>query len=251
MTVALVEPESRLRSHFKAQEELINTALADKEYVNLMENWDVTPIVAGLGGVGCEFTTRNRGPDVQVAPLVLLDSGLWAWLGFREEWDVERSAGKSNRFSFRSVGFTIHFGYKNLRHKPQMFRAEWAGWSRWNGSSCGHQADGAGHPHWQFDALESISADDTEDRAETYLSILRKEAEEIAPRDFVPESLGREEISDLVGMKKVSRMHFASAASWWKVAGQDSHIHAPASIKEVESWAGETLRYLVRELARL
>ena len=85
MTVSLVEPESRLRSHFKAQEESINAALAGRDYVYLIENWDVTPIVAGLGGVGCEFTTRNRGPDVQVAPLVLLDSGLW------RGWDLEKN----------------------------------------------------------------------------------------------------------------------------------------------------------------
>ena len=251
MTGALVEPEGQLRSHFRVQEEIINLALSGRDRVNLIGNWDIAPLVVGLGGAGCELASRNRGPDVQVAPLILLADGLWAWLGFREEWDADRSAGKTNRFSFRSVNLTIHFGYRNLSHKPQMFRAEWAGWSRWNGSGYGHQAEGAGHPHWQFDAVESISGDERENRAKMYLSILRKEGEEIAAREFAPESLEREEIGDLVAMKKISRLHFASAAAWWKRAEEGSHIHVPESVKDVQAWARETMRYLVGELARL
>ena len=39
-----------------------------------------------------------------------LQQGLWARLGYREEWADERPNRNVRRFSFRSVGLTIHFG---------------------------------------------------------------------------------------------------------------------------------------------
>jgi hypothetical protein len=42
-----------------------------------------------------------------------------AWLGYREEWADERPNRNVRRFSFRSVGLTIHFGWKNDLSLPK------------------------------------------------------------------------------------------------------------------------------------
>jgi hypothetical protein len=214
-------------------------------------NWSVVPIVAGLVGEGCEITSRNRGSDVSVAPMLLLESGLWAWLGYREEWDSEPPAGRVRRFSFRSAALTIHFGYRNHRHKPQMFRAEWAGWARWNETEYGYQAGDAAHPHWQFDALESLKRDETAQRAATFLAVLRSEEEQTTPREFTPQALTRDEVGELIGAQELSRVHFASAAAWWKSPPENAHVHAPSSVREIQAWVHETVAYIHRELVRL
>ena len=148
--------EASLAAHFGSIGAALGSKVDPAARVKLDADWSVVPLTAGLVGEGCEIISRNRGPDVPVAPMLLLESGLWAWVGYREEWDSEPPAGRVRRFSFRSAGLTIHFGYRNVRHKPQMFRAEWAGWARWNGTDYGYQAGEAAHPHWQFDALESL-----------------------------------------------------------------------------------------------
>lgn len=210
------------------------------------------PLVVGLVGVGCESALRNRGPDVLVAPMLHLEGGLWAWFSYREEWDGEPPAGRVKRFSFRAASLTVHFGYRNMRHKPQMFRAEWAGWARWNGSEFGFQAGDAAHPHWQFDAIESLKRDEATERAAVFLSVLRSEEQETAaPRDFSPPALTRGDVDDVIGAQELSRLHFASAAAWWKSAPNDRHVHAPSAPKDIQVWLKETLIYVLRELGRL
>lgn len=251
MSAPLRVSETSLAAHFASVEAALDANVDPTARAKLDADWSVIPLVAGLVGVGCEITSRNRGPDVPVAPMLLLDSGLWAWVGYREEWGSEPPAGRTRRFSFRSAGLTVHFGYRNVRHKPQMFRAEWAGWARWNGADYGYQAGDAAHPHWQFDALESLKRDDAADRAATFLSVLRREEEEIEPRDFSPQTMSREEVGELIGVQELSRIHFASAAAWWKTAPEDAHAHAPSSFSDIQSWVRETLVYVIRELTRL
>jgi hypothetical protein len=48
-----------------------------------------------------------------------LQQGLWARLGYREEWADERPNRNVRRFSFRSEGLTIHFGWKNDLSLPK------------------------------------------------------------------------------------------------------------------------------------
>jgi hypothetical protein len=184
-------------------------------------------------------------------PMLHLKSGLWAWLGYREDWDGEPSAGRVRRFSFRSAGLTVHFGYRNVRHKPQMFRAEWAGWARWNGTNYSHQAGDAAHPHWQFDVLESLKRDDASERAATFLSVLKSEEGSAEPREFRPQTLDDDDVGDMIGVQELSRIHFASAAAWWKSQPGGIHAHAPSKAEDIQVWLRETLIYLLRELGRL
>lgn len=247
----LIQIERQIREHFSSLGNIFKARVDSDGEVALNANWGIIPLVAGLVGQGCEVTSRNRGPDVRVAPIVRLDSGLWAWAGYREEWDAEAPAGRVRRYSFRSAGLTVHFGYRNLKHKPQMFRAEWAGVARWNGTDYCLQAGDAAHPHWQFDALESLSREHAEAQAETYLAVLKQEEEEIGPRDFSPHGISANEVGELILVQELSRLHFASAAAWWKAAPNGGHAHIPGSVRDIQTWVRETLSYVVSELARL
>ena len=240
-----------LTKHFASIKATLGTYIDQNAPTSIEADWSVDPLVAGLVGAGCEYIARNRGPKVPVAPVLLIESGLWAWIGYREEWGSELPAGGNRLFSFRSAGLTIHFGYRNILHKPQMFRAEWAGWANWNGIDYGYQAGNAAHPHWQFDALESLKTDDCTNQAADFLSVLKNEGQETEPRDFSPQSVGSEEINDLISAQEISRIHFASAAAWWKTAPNDAHAHSPRAPTEIQVWVEKTLEYVVRELARL
>ena len=249
--VPLVVPERSVAKHFRSMEAILDAHIAGTASAKLFADWNVVPLVAGLIDTGCEYVARNRGRPVPVARILPLGEDLWAWFSYREEWARERPAGRTRRFSFRSVGLTIHFGYLNNQHKPQMFRAEWAGWASWNGTDYGHQAGDAAHPHWQFDALESLRRDDAVRRAADSLAVLRMEKQETEPRDFSPQSIGLDDVRDLVSTRKLSRIHFASGAAWWKGPSMDAHAHSPTSVTEIQVWVKKTLGYVVRELGRL
>ncbi|MDE2781321.1 MAG: hypothetical protein OXK77_00040 [Gemmatimonadota bacterium] len=115
----------------------------------------------------------------------------------------------------------------------------------------GSEAGGTGDPHWHFDAVESLTRDDARERAAEYLSILKIEEEETEAQDFSPQSVEPGDVRDLVSMQELSRMHFPSAAAWWKGTAMDSHVHSPGSVTEIQIWVDRTLKYVVRELARL
>jgi hypothetical protein len=121
----LLATQAQLESHFIRTGQILASAVDVEAKVQIEVDWSLSPIVGGLVGEGCEFIARNRGLPVPIAPLLHLQQGLWAWLGYREEWADERPNRGVRRFSFRSSGLTIHFGWKNDLFKPQMFRAEW------------------------------------------------------------------------------------------------------------------------------
>ena len=102
----------------------------------------------------------------------------------------------------------------------------------------------------QFDVLESLRRDGEEQLARTYLAVLREEAEGVEPRVFSP-SVETSEIDEIVGAKDFGRMHFASAAAWWRTASFDSHAHFPTSTSDVEAWVRKTIDYTAEELERL
>ena len=206
-------------------------------------------LTGGLFGSGCELIPRNRGRRTPVAPLLHLREGLWVWLGYHEEWYEERRIGKSRRFSFRSVGLSIHCGLRNNAFKPQMFRAEWAGWAKWDGMDYSFQAVDAAHPHWQFDALDSLPDESLSQRAGELLSRLKNEPKtEI--HEFSPH-LSEVDVRDMVAVQKFSRIHFASAAAWWKDPPHGNHVHNPSDLSDVENWVRHSLEYIKRELNRL
>ena len=252
MPSPLVASEQKVLQHFSRVSDRLVSQVDTTAQPQVIADWDIVPLVGGLVGKGCERTSRNRGADVSVTPLVHINDGLWAWIGYVEEWDEEPSAGRTRRFSFRNVGVTVHFGFKSDLHKPQMFRAEWAGFARWNGSSdWTFQAEGAGHPHWQFDALESLQGDDTSKKAQDLLEILQSEIEEAEPRDFVPQPLEQNDVEELLSLQQLSRIHFASAASWWNNSSEQPHIQAPKSLNDIETWVDKTIQYISQELVRL
>ena len=123
------------------------------------------------------------------------------------------------------------------------------GWSRWNGSEYGFQGDDIGHPHWQFDALESLSAGFAS-QAESDRERLKVDIGQAGLREFGQED-GSARIADAVRTRKLSRIHFPSAAAWWMKEPDSRHVHSPASGSDVESWMSETLSYAVQELGRL
>ncbi len=214
-------------------------------------DWGIAPLVAGLVGTGCEIASRNRGGDVYVAPLVGFDWGMWAWLGFRQEWANEPASGRMRCYSYRSTTLTIHVGFRNVRYKPQILRAEWAGWADWNGVGYGAQGGSAGHPHWQFDAVESLRTQMTERTASTYLAVLKQEADVVGPRAFSPGAVRSAEVDDIVTAMDFSRIHLASVAPWWKKSPGDTHAYFPSSAAHVEAWVRKTMGYTVEELSRL
>ena len=178
-----------------------------------------------------------------------MDKGLWAWIGYREEWDHERTSGSARRFSFRAAGVTVYFGRKNDVYKPQILRAEWAGWAKWSGSDYDFQGEDAGHPHWQFDAMESLSDVRVNDRVATLRKVISDGDDENVV-EFSPQ-LDSTDAENVIAAKKYSRLHLASAAAWWKSAPHNLHAHCPDKLSDVESWLRHSITYLSGELRRL
>lgn len=250
MSKPLIIPQSSLVTHFGMIGESIDSHVDSSAHVKMFPEWDILPLIAGLVGDGCERVVRNRGANVQAAPMMNLGAGLWAWISYREEWDSEPPSRAIKRFSFRASSLTVYFGYRNSLHKPQMFRAEWAGFAKWSGAAYSYQANDAAHPHWQFDALESLTKNDVKDRADELLSILKGEEDAEVAKEFSP-SVTLEDVSELVSNKEIGRLHFASAAPWWRNEPDDAHAYAPQSPTEIQLWLSKTLNYLSSELSRL
>ena len=249
-TEPLYATEAQLRQHFDRTAARLDATVDISAKARLGFNQDTDPAVAGLEGEGCEPVARNRGGRTLVAPWVKLEQDLWAWLGYHEEWSHEPAQGGRRRYSFRSLGMTIHFGVRGDLFKPQMFRAEWSGWAKWsNDGGYGFQAGEAGHPHWQFDALDSLPDQEAVDRAAQLREEIRMGVQEVV-LDFGaqrPESDTR----DIVTSQPLSRIHFASAAAWWKPPPQDEHAHGPSRLLELETWGERALAYMIAELGRL
>ncbi len=250
MVDPLILKEVQVQAHLAELGRLLQRHLLFPSEVRLTADWGVSPLVAGLVGGGSETVARNVGRDTPVAPISDIDgAGLYAWIGMREEWESEKQAGRIRRFSFRSVSLTVHAGYRGNRFKPQLFRSEWSGFARWNGTELGHQSPGAGHPHWQIDLVESmerIAAHDAND----HRAALRRQVGDVIPQDFPPGAMGRDDLTTKVGSLKLSRFHMASVAPWW-TRGVDVHINSPREARDVELWVDKTVSYTIQELGRL
>lgn len=202
-------------------------------------------IITGLVGVDCEVIERIVGGRAKVISFLPLQGSLVAWLSYRENWKI--LAGRGRNREFRSASLSVYFGLVNEAYKPQVFRAEWAGWAKWNAQAAASFQTDAGHPHWQFDALDSLSEDSSVLRRQT-LEVLRDPEDEEPVREFDPSP---ETVRDLVLAQGLSRVHFPSAAAWWRPAPHNGHAFAPESTMELRAWLSHTLRYLKAELATL
>lgn len=251
MSEPLILSEQRLNQHIAELEATIDETVDKDVHARVVADWNGDLVAIGLVGKGCEITVRRRGPDVYVAPVLLLDEGIWVWLGLYQEWARERSFGGTKRFSYRSTSLRVHLGFRNLSHKPQIFRAEWSGWAKWNGQNYGQQGGNAAHPHWHFDAVESLRRADTKQSVGTYLAVLREEMGTVEPRSFSPNVVKSPEIDEIVGSKDFSRIHFASAAAWCRRTSADSHVHYPSDRSDIETWVRRTIDYILEELDRL
>ena len=241
---------SKLLTHFNRSGSILTEAV-DTSAKLKVEPVPVSSslLIGGLVGSGCDFIARNGGPRVPVAPLLDLGQGLWVWLGYHEEWHDERVNNKIKKLSFKSARLSFYIGPRNNMNKPQMFRVEWAGWAKWDGPVSSFQAANAAHPHWQFDALDSLSNDENTQRA---AQLLRRLKAEVDPEilEFSPQ-LSDVDVRDIVATQKLDRIHFASAAAWWKPPPHDGHVHNPNEPTDIEKWVQHSLDYIKIELGRL
>lgn len=193
-----------------------------------------TASVMTLGGRASEMISRNRGRTHRVVPLAAVSDDVFIWTGYREAW---QKLGSEQNFRFVEAGFTLHLGRLGELSKPQIMRSEWVG-----RRSRAFVAL-AGHPHWQFDVLESARA-----------------SVPIAPPSFGGLGDPREVIefkrnsaivdeSDLLLGLTVENMHFASAAHWWRLSGSDV-AHVPESVAELDRWILGCIGYLRQEAGR-
>lgn len=244
MSTRLAVKEALLSQHFVSIEGILRNYVDGDSDAKLSTSPNEAPLVAGLVGTDGEYAERSRGPRTPVARTLPLGNGLWAWVSYREEWDSARRAGRIKRFSFRSAGLTIYFGYRYNVTKPQMFRAEWTttGASEQSG---GHPAN----PHWHFDALESLKRNETERRAAEIRTNLRAKEREYVPRSFTPQ-MAQNDVHAVVSVQKLSKLHFASAACWWK-SEPALQFQGPAEVRDIQAWVKGTLEHLAGELRRL
>ncbi len=242
--------ERNLRQHFSQSKIALRTVLAKGHEISLDETWSQETVTAALVGSGCERIARNRGGSDNITDILKVTPDLYAWLGYHESWAFSGMVGGSRSYSFRQLSFSVYLGWKGDAVKPQIFRAEWAGYAEWSKGNLGFQAKNAGHPHWQFDALESVLRKTEADEAELFLELLKEETEEPAAEEFAPQT-SDDAIFDIVRAQKMSRMHFASAAAWWLPEAERKHAHNPAGVQQLRDWSTHTLTYILQELGRL
>ena len=244
MSTPLAAKEALLSQHLASVEGILRNHVDGDSGAKLSANPNQRPLVASLVGTESEYAERSRGPRTPVARTLLLGKGLWAWISYREEWDSARQAGRTKRFSFRSAGLTIHFGYRYSLYKPQMFRADWT-----TEGASDQSEDHPANPHWHFDALESLKRDETEQRAAEIRANLIMEERECVPRSFSPH-MAQNDVRNVVSVQKLSKLHFASAACWWK-SDSAPHVQGPAEVRDIQAWVQGTLEHLAGELRRL
>ena len=201
------------------------------------------PVVYGLVGRQCERTARNRGREVFVAPWLEVGDDLWAWIGYQEEWNRTSGKGRGNRIAFRSLGFTCYFGRDGEAEKVQMFRAEWMGQS--------NSESGAANPHWHFDGLEAVKRKSREAEQRKRSSQELRDEESRRVKDFTPQetSLRRQGFEQVIETQRISRVHFANGANWWKQGSTGGHLYIPQSTAEIQHWLSNLLSYLSREMS--
>jgi hypothetical protein len=201
-------------------------------------------VTAGLVGHACEYVTRNRGRPTFAVPFTKLGrDDLKSWLGFNEKWELT----SRNSYCFHHVSLTVYFGYEGNSIKPQIFRSEWPGIRRWTDEKIGFQSPGAGHPHWQFDAVQSTLDVVTEVRTK---SLARLQGEEVTV-DFSPQSPGADTIW-AARCVSLENMHFASAAPWWQNPTHilTPHMNAPSDADAILRWILACVSYMRQELER-
>lgn len=238
-----------LEKHFGKVSDLLKSEGILSSNPVLDISWQLNPVVSGIaGGAGCEYIKRNRGRNVFVFPAWELRQDEYAWIGYREEWAIEPAAGKHERLSFKSIGLTVHYGGLGEGNKPQMFRIEWAGFANWSGGSPSFQAKGAGHPHWQFDAMDSTISERRNTEASDLLESIREIDGEQTAQTFLPDANQLQSDRSLYLGSRLSKMHFACSTTWWNKG--EAHMHQPRTLNDIVIWLENALQYIGQELKR-
>ena len=186
--------------------------------------------VVSLGGRASEMIERNRGGRHRVIPLCTISNDVFAWAGYRENWEKR---GHELKFRFVEAGFTLHVGRVGEIEKPQIMRSEWVGP---RGKSF---AEHAGHPHWQLDVLESARAHLwTKPVIFAVTSPPRVDFEASEPSPI-----------DLLRRLTLERMHLASSTTWWRHPPQPI-AHVPTNVADLDRWILGCISYLRQEVGR-
>jgi hypothetical protein len=197
---------------------------------------------------------REMGGLVPIVPLLdRADIGTRFWIAWTEIWD---EVANSKRFVYHTTGITIFMGSRDDQQKLQLFRAEWPGVRAIVDDQPRYEAQGAGHPHWQIDALRGLSTIRLVQSEREHLAAILNES--VAAEDFQESTAVGNSPSILVWERNISwtRMHFASLAQWatsaWdgNINSIDQHARGPSTVSEIHNWLLSSIRYVLRELDR-
>jgi hypothetical protein len=198
---------------------------------------------------------REQGRATVVPIIRASDNAVRYWVGYLEEWEEIRSR---KPYRFRAANLTFFLEPASDANLVQIFRAEWPGIREWNRGEIGWQSPGAGHPHWQFDALRHyMSREQRRHRLEAALSLLEQ------PPDKV-EEFGEPNplrlAADLISEEEVdlswTAVHFAAGARWpkerWYGDGSrpEAHTWAPSELNNIRSWVISSVLYIREELLK-
>jgi hypothetical protein len=217
------------------QEALRGLPLPEARYVSVEPSWTIDLGTAVLVGPRSEITVRERGGRIRVHPLVISEDGASHWINWFERWD--RVAGSRRPWRFRSSGITAFQGGVGVPDKMQLFRVEWPGFTSWQAGTVGWQAPGAGHPHWQFDALSDIEARFARVAAAAELATSLAGESEL-------EEFGEEPLRGMVfslPSRAWTRMHFASQARWSEIGWNGDLTARLVFIDETAGVSGKTV----------
>jgi hypothetical protein len=199
---------------------------------------------------------RQRGPVMPALPMLVdLDGNPRFHVGYAEEWEEQAGA---RPYRFKASNLTFFMFPPDNAQPVQLFRAEWPGMREWTRGTVGFQSPDAGHPHWQFDALNHyMSREQRFARLRRTLDLL--ENRDDAPVDFDP--LVSDTAADLTVEEESidiswTAVHFVAGAKWpfvpWMGNGvaTDTHILTPVELKNIRAWVTSVVIYTRDELSK-
>ena len=179
------------------------------------------------------------------------------WVSYFEDWEY---VGGKRPYRFKAANLTFFLGSNNYRPAIQIFRVEWAGMVRNSLGDLSWPSPGAGHPHWQFDAVEHYTSSRRRvERRERLAQLLEQMPGGVEL--FDPETVRLAD--DLVSKEEEeaddtswTAMHFASGARWPKEpwlgdrTRSEAHIWAPAELSQIRAWTKSAVAYTREELLK-
>ena len=161
-------------------------------------------------------------------------------------WESMRlGRGAMKGYMFRHLSLTIHFGFQRDSVKPQVFRSEWESVQAANGSNVKFASGDVANPHWQFDLGLLIRS---------HLEEMKVSRGNEFPDDLVEDfenTITNGNVTELILSATLERLHFASAAPWWKAQEFEEksvYVNAPSDEQTLSRWMVGCIAYLKKEL---